>query len=363
MYVYFVPVFAQTFGASFFDLGIIGSSVALTSALTPIFVGYLADELNRAWLFSLALVINALASFVLILSRSIMDIVLLRLIGGLGLGFYYVTVEVLVTDLAPLNKRVNAIAWYSAATTAGLLLGAVVGGLIIQEMGFMELFVLSSIVIAIGVIQAIWISPGYTRGEQVAFDFSGSVRTIRRLLPWYMMIALYGIVISVLTSIFPGYANSVGVSASLIGLLFAAFGVTRIFVYMASPRYVEFGERRALFIASLFVVIGFLGLGISHSFGWFLAAIMLIGGCSGMVFPITISLISRHFPDEKLGAAVGSYETSVSIGQAVGPFLAGTIASLANVQFSLLLMAIFGLLMAGFTFTGQTWSLNFGRRR
>ena len=354
MYVYFVPVFAQTFGASFFDLGIIGSSVALTSALTPIFVGYLADKVNRAWLFSLALVINAFATFVLIFSRSVVDIVFLRLMGGLGLGFYYVTVEVLVTDLAPLDKRVKGMAWYSAATTAGLLLGAVVGGVIIQEMGFVELFILSSIVIALGLIQAIWITPGYTRREQGAFDFSGSVRTIRRLLPWYMMIASYGIVFSVITSIFPGYANSVGVSASLIGFLFAAFGVTRIFVYMASERYVKLGERRALFIASLFIAIGFLGLGISQSFVWFLGAIILFGGCSGMVFPITISLISRHFPDEKLGAAVGSYETSVSIGQAVGPFLAGTIASLANAQFSLLLMAIFGLLMAAFTVTGQT---------
>lgn len=48
LYVYFIPVFAQTFGATFLDLGFIGSAYAVTYAITPIVIGYLADRLNRA---------------------------------------------------------------------------------------------------------------------------------------------------------------------------------------------------------------------------------------------------------------------------------------------------------------------------
>jgi MFS family permease len=357
MYTYFIPVFAQRFGATFFDLGLIGSAVALASAITPTCVGYCADRMNRAWLFSFAVVINVATTLALVLSKSVRDIVLLRLVGGLALGFYYPTVEVLVTDLAPLEMRVKEMGRYSAASAAGFLIGPMLGGLVIQEMGFMRLFVFSAIVIMVSFIQVtMWIVPSYGKRKHFAFEFTGSLRTIRRLLPWYMMAACYAIIISVIATIFPGYANSVGISAAFIGFLFAAFGTSRIFVFLTSERFLMLGERRVLLVASLLISVGIVVLGIYPSFFTFLAAIILIGGCSGVIFPITIGLISRHFPEEKLGAAVGSYETAAGIGQAVGPLLAGIVASLTSAEFSFLSTALFGLLMAIFVVIGRTYS-------
>jgi MFS family permease len=52
MYTYFMPVFAQTFGASYFDLGLIGTVWSLAQAITPMLAGFLADRLNRACVFS-----------------------------------------------------------------------------------------------------------------------------------------------------------------------------------------------------------------------------------------------------------------------------------------------------------------------
>ena len=80
-YSYFVPVFAQTFGATFFDLGVIGSANSLAYALTPMVAGYLIDRFNRSWIFASALLINAVATIILVLSRSVSDILVLRLLG------------------------------------------------------------------------------------------------------------------------------------------------------------------------------------------------------------------------------------------------------------------------------------------
>jgi MFS family permease len=301
---------------------------------------------------------NVVTTVALVFSRSVGDIVLLRLFGGLALGMYSTTVEVLITDLAPIESRVKHMGWYGAATTTGFLIGPILGGFVIQEMGFVRLFFFSAVVSALSFIPVtIWNLPSCLRREHVVLGFSGVVRTIRGLLPWYMMIACYGIVYSVVTTIFPGYANSVGVSVAFIGYLFAAFGISKVFAYATLESYLMLGERRVLLIAALLMAIGVVGLGTSASFIGFLAAIMLIGGCSGVIFPITIGLISRHFPDRRLGAGVGSYETAISIGQAVGPFLAGIVASLTNVGFSFLLMALFGVLMAIFIATGRSHSV------
>ena len=82
--------------------------------------------------------------------------------------------------------------------------------------------------------------------------------------------------------------------------------------------------------------------------------ILLIGGGAGAVFPITISLIARHFPQDRAGAAVASFETSVNIGETIGPYLAGFLASLINIESSFLIMSVFGALMAMFAWKGRT---------
>jgi len=357
MYMYFIPVFAQSLGATFFDLGLIGTAMSVTSALAPIFVGNLADRMNRARLFAFALAINGLTTLALVFSRSVGDVVLLRFAGGLALGFYYPTVEVLVTDLAPLERRVKEMAWYSTASTIGLLIGPILGGLIIGSLGFLPLFIFSSVAIGVAFIEvAVWIVPGYSRHERASPEFSGFISTFRRLLPWYVMLACYGIVYSVITTIFPGYANSVGVSTTFIGFLFAGFGISRIFVYVTSERYVKLGERTALLLASLLIALGILGIGIFPTFNCFLVAILIIGGSTGIVFPLTINLISRHYPEAKLGAAMGSYEASIGVGQAIGPVLTGVAVSLAGVESGFLLTAFFGVLMAVFTVSGRTYS-------
>ena len=360
MYMYFIPVFAQSFGATFLDLGVIGTVWALATAITPVLVGHAADRMNRAWVYCLSLIINAVATIILVFSNSVFDIVLLRLFGGIGMGAFWPTAEVLVTDITPPEKRVREMGRYSIALATGTLLGPFIGGIIIEALGYFLLFVISTVVIGISIVQALaWVVPSYRRkasGPSGSSGSSGSLPIVRRLLPWYLMLLCYGVVWALLGSIFPGYANSTGISAALIGLLLSAFGVSRIFSYATTHRYVKYGERRMILFSSGLIFSGIFILGAIPTFLAFLVGILLIGGGVGVVFPITISLIARHFPDDRAGAAVASFETSVNIGETIGPYLAGFLASLINIESSFLIMSVFGALMAIFALNGRTQS-------
>lgn len=358
LYSYFIPVFAQSFGATFLDLGVIGTVGALATAIVPMLAGHVADRMNRAWVFSLSLIINVFATFILIFSRSVYDIVILRLIGGIGMGTYWPTAEALVADLSPISERVREMGRYSIASALGILIGPLIGGLVIEGFGYAALFLTSSAVIGVSLVQVlVWIVPGYGKGQTPGLQSSSSnMRTIRRLVPWYMMLLCYGVVWGLITSIFPGYANSVGISAAVIGLLFSAFGVTRILSLATAHRILKYGERRTLIIISLMISAGIFTLAFLPSFITFLVGMLILGGCVGVAFPITINLISRHFPDESAGAAMGSYETSVNTGETVGPYLAGALASATNIESSFLMMSIFGVLMAAFAANGGKYS-------
>ena len=84
------------------------------------FAGHLADRLNRAWIFSFSLAINGLATFMLIFSRSVSDIVILQFVGGIGLGAFWPTAETIVTDLTPIDKRVREMGRYGIALVLGV---------------------------------------------------------------------------------------------------------------------------------------------------------------------------------------------------------------------------------------------------
>jgi MFS family permease len=354
-YTYFIPVFAQTFGATYLDLGYIGSATAATYAVTPMLAGYLADRFDRVWLFRASLVLNMLATFSLVFSSSVRDVLLLRLAAGFGLGFFWPISEVLVTDLVTVDGRVAEMGWYSVAWGSGYLVGPSIGGFVAQRFGYFQLFVLSTILIAVGLVSNFLTTlPQNQHGPKVQAAPSRISSTVQGLMPWYMMLLCYGVVFGVVVAIFPGYANTVGVSAELIGLLFTLFGITRVLVFAMSGRYSRFSEKKALGLSSCALALGSLMIAAFTSFFDFAAALIMMGAAIGVIFPITISLISRHFPNDQTGVAIGSYEATFGVGFAVGPLLAGLVAALTGIFTTFLVTACFGVIMVVFTYAGRT---------
>ena len=356
MNMYFIPVFAQSFGATFVDLGLIGTVWALATTITPFLIGYLAGRTKRVWVYVLSLTLNAFATLFLILSRSVIDIMVLRFFGGIGIEAFWVTAEIMVTDLAPIEARVREMGRYGVALVFGVLIGPLIGGLVTESFGYVNLFIISAVVIGVSTVQAlVWLVSGYRRTETLSFQsFSGSMRILKRLLPLYMMVVCYGIIWGLITAIFPGYANSIGISAVLIGFLFSAFGVARIFSYATAHRYSRFGEMRTLLFVSLVIFVGLITIAIFPTFLTLLVGIMLIGVGVGVVFPVTINIVSRNFPDEQASTAVASYETVINIGGTVGPYIFGMLTVITTIGRSFLLMSIFGILMALFAVNGTT---------
>jgi len=360
MYTVFIPVFAQTFGATFFDLGLIGAVGALATATIPGLAGHMADRTDRLRVFQASLIINVLATFFLIFCHSVFDIAALRLVGGVGLGIFWPMGEALASDLAPADRRVREMGRYSISMAMGLLIGPSIGGYVAQNFGYTSLFVISSAVISISLLQSVlWVTPLYPKQVSTRTEKSdGNVRIIRSILPVYMMLICYGVVWGLISSIFPGYVNSIGINAILIGYLFSAFGVTRILSLATAHRYLKFGEKQMLATAAAMIFFGILILGAFPYFITFLVGMMIIGVSVGIVFPITSSLISHHFPDEKRGAAMGSYETAVNTGETLGPYVAGVLASLVNITSGLMLMSVFPALMIWFAVCGRPRTSN-----
>ena len=348
LYLYFVPIFAQRLGATFLDLGYIGTASALTYAVAPLFVGQLADRTSLRVLYPVAILINFIATLSLIFCRSVSDVVMNRAVAGLGFAFFWPVTETLVLDLTRRQDRVKEMGRYSVSWGSAFLIGPFIGGVIVQNLGFLTLFLIScalSFSSLIGVI--LFFSP--TQNPAGPGEKPVSVReqfqVIMQLWPWCGLLVGYGLIFSIVSSIFPGYANTTGISAVLVGVLFTLFGMARVASYAASERYLHFGERRALGIASFLLAVACVLIVEFPTFDVFLIAIPLMGACFAILFPLSIGLISRHFSERQLGAAVGFYESIYGVGAVIGPVLAGVLAAIVSVRLSFLSAAFAGVLM------------------
>jgi DHA1 family tetracycline resistance protein-like MFS transporter len=274
----------------------------------------------------------------------------------LGLAFFYPLAEVLVVDLAPEGKRVKEFGLYSASFGLAFMIGPLLGGTIVQTLGFFDLFVISSLAMIFAFLAAIvFCMRSEKKRKPDRVHSSNQFNTMRQLIPWYIMVACYGIVFSIVSTILPGYANSLGISAVVVGVLFAVFGISRVSVYVTIERYARFGERKALFLSSLLAGVAFISLVLLPTFGVFFFSIVLLGGCFAIIFPFTLNLVSLHFSETQAGAAIGSYESVLGIGMAIGPILAGTLAAFSSVKLSFVGAALFTVAMATISVSAKTY--------
>lgn len=351
MYSVFVPLFAQKLGASFLQLGFIGTAAAVTYVLTPILAGHSADRVSHVWIYEISLVLNIAATAALFFARTVTDIILLRAFGGVALAFLWPTSEVLVVDLHSEQGLVKEMGTFSVVWGSGYLIGPAIGGFVIPALGYPVLFELSSFLMLIGFVQALLgVVRRYNTEQahpslQLPSGFRDVRESISKLWPWYTMIVLYGVVSNVVLTIFPGYVSSVGVGVELVGILFATFGVARVVIFATIQYYARLGEAKVLTSVSVAIGCGVLMVALFPGFFVFLVALIIFGIGFAMIFPISITLISRGFPKGRPGVAVGSYESVFGLGSAIGPILAGTLASVLSVKDSFLSLAVVGFLM------------------
>ncbi|MXY60865.1 MAG: MFS transporter [Cenarchaeum sp. SB0665_bin_23] len=89
-----VPVFAKdSIGATYAELGLIGTANFLPYMIIPIFVGILLDRINSRYLLTIGVLLNALSLYLISIANSVEEVVANRLIAGVAHAFYRPTSE------------------------------------------------------------------------------------------------------------------------------------------------------------------------------------------------------------------------------------------------------------------------------
>ena len=171
-----LPSIGKEFSMDAISLGWVSTAYLLASAMFLVPFGRVADILGRKKFFSFGILVFTAASFSMVLCRSGLMLICLRVLQGTGGAMIFGTGGALLSSVFPPQERGKAFGINVAATYIGLSIGPFLGGLLTQNFGWRSIFLVN---VPLGLIAIVLVSFklkgewAEARGE--TFDWKGSL--------------------------------------------------------------------------------------------------------------------------------------------------------------------------------------------
>ncbi len=143
----------------------------------------------------------------------------------------------------------------------------------------------------------------------------------------------------------PKYADSLGASASLIGLISGLYAGTALaFRPITSPTYDMFNKKDILTIALSVTTLSFVVFFLSNNITWIMIGRALQGLGIGVAGPMGLSIVASALPRESYSKGVSLYTVTQAFGQAIGPSIGLELSQKIGYQKTFLCSAVLMLI-------------------
>jgi len=324
-----LPFYAESFGASAFTIGLLGTSFSLMQFLFSPIWGRWSDRIGRKPIILVGLMGSCLSYLVLALAGSLPMVFAARIIGGIA-GANIPTAQAYIADITTPENRAKGMGMVGAAFGLGFIFGPALGGVLSRFGPSTPMWVASALCLSNFV--AAWFLLPESRsvgslakglGRMEAFWHATRKPTLLLLLTLYFIVTL---AFSGFEATFALFSESrFGYTSSTIGFVFTFIGVVLSIVQgVLVGRVVKsVGERRLIPTAILAISIG-LGL---IPFVWnvptLLAALGVLAIGMGFNNPALTSMVSRLTDADDQGGILGLASSLSSLGRVVGPAWGG----------------------------------------
>ncbi len=345
-YIY-LPLFAHELGASTLEVGIVGGGDYLSYSFLPFLLGRFSDKLkSRMLLIVLALGLISVSSLLYAIAPNAETLVIVRLFEGIGWSALWPAVESGISETANENSQ-KALGQYNFVWSFGAMLGPLVGALLIFSVSIRTTFLITAgILLATLLVNLPKVRTSKNRLEPKEINLVDGRghnpkdlrQTLVRLISKNRVLITTNVVVamsvSTLLTFFPPYANSIGVSILMIGVLTFSFTASRFITYLIVLREnvrrriisIESRNRTALVAMGCASISGvFLAFRTFGSASYFLGFVLLGSSFAVVTTIIQVAMIVEA-PPSQMGAGAGFVESAIGIGSFLGPVIAGLVS-------------------------------------
>ena len=324
-----LPFYAESFGASAFAIGLLGTSFSLMQFLFSPIWGRWSDQIGRKPIILIGLLGSCLSYVTMALAGSLTLLFVARVVGGIA-GANIPTAQAYIADVTTPENRARGMGLMGAAFGLGFIFGPAIGGLLSRFSPETPMWCAAALCFANFV--AAWFLLPESRPASASTRSLSRMEAFRHAMtqPTLLLIlALYFIVTMAFSAFEATFAlfteARFGFTAASIGFLFAFIGaiialIQGVFIGRVVKRV---GERRVIPGAILGIAISIGMLTVVWSVPTLLAALGLLAMGMGFNNPSLSSLVSKLSHEDDQGGILGLASSLASLGRVVGPAWGG----------------------------------------
>ena len=257
-------------------------------------------------------------------SHTIGVLIVFRLIAGVGEALFFTGAASAVTDLAPEERRGEAVSFFSLALYGGMSFGPFIGESVLGKAEhFAAVWWVAAAFGALATLLALMVDDTRPPG----FDATSHARLVHpaALLP--------GTVLGCTVWGFAAFGNFVSLYALRLGMsgskyVFFTYSFTVLLIRLFGARLPDvLGSRRAATIATSTAGTGLLVIALWGTPAGLYVGAFVFGVGQAFAFPALMSLALSRAPDSERGAVVGTQTAFVDVAFGVGSLSLGAIAN------------------------------------
>jgi multidrug resistance protein len=324
-----LPLYAKTFQASSFEIGLLMSSYSAAQMIFAPLWGALSDRVGRRPVM-LVSVAGSAASYALFAASSSLPMLFVgRTLAGICAANLS-TAQAYVADVTAPEKRTRAMGFIGASFGLGFVIGPALGGLS-ATLGPRAPFVVAAGLCALDLQLAAAFLTEPPRHEARARGRREGLARVMANPQLLLVVALYGLVtfaFANLESVFTLFLHDrFGYGQGEVAYMFVLVGVVMVLVQggLIGRLSKRFSEPGLIHAGTLLLSAGLILLSMAHSLPVLLPAVLLFSFGNGLNHPSFSALLSRRAGPDHQGAVLGVAAAASSLGRIFGPMFGGLV--------------------------------------
>lgn len=317
-----VPRYVENrLGGGAVAVGVAVGSLFVGAVVLRPFAGRVGDRFGRRWLIIGGALVVAVSIALYGVVESLPFLIAARFLTGLGEAAFFVGAATMITDLAPPDRRGEAISYWSIAVYGGLAVGPVIGELALDSGHFTRVWLVAAALALLATLLGLG-----TREVQrdTAAPIGGPILARAAFGPG--MVLFSGLIaLAAFNAFIPLYVDEVGVGADAVFLLYG--GLVLCVRILGARLPDKLGGRRAGSLALLGSALGMAVIAAwASAAGLFTGTVVYAGGAS-LLYPALLLLALGNAPDSERGSVVGTFSSFFDLSQGVGALIVGGVAA------------------------------------
>lgn len=342
----------ERYHASASIAGILSGIFIVGGFIARLWAGNNMKRLGAKKLLYIGTLIYFLLTFAYFFVHSVVLLLILRLVHGLGFGIAATASGTLAGAIVPSSRRGEGIGYYALSVTLSSAVGPFLSMFLYRTSGFYSLIWLSALLLFIALVGIFFIHVEKTTDSSNSVDnkvhkkFAWSNYFEKEALPISLIAFLIGISYSSILSFMDAYARNIHLSEAA-SFFFLVYAITVLLSRPITGRVFDgFGDNFVMYPTYLFFALGLLLIGFAHS-GWMLLlAAIFIGLGYGSFSPFGQAIAIRNSEAHRLGITTSTFFGFMDMGVGFGPFILGMSMPLLGYRNLYFASAILALLIA-----------------